>query len=64
VRGYSGNDGTALARVEALDACQADAFYIEGDQIELCPALCEQLADVPSSTVSVEFDCSSYLEVR
>jgi hypothetical protein len=64
VRGYGGGDGTPLVRVDARDTCQPDAFYIEGDQIEFCPALCEQLADAPSNTVSVEFDCDSFVDVR
>jgi len=70
VRGSAGDDGrpsdngTPLARVDSLDACQADAFYVDGDQLQLCPALCEQLTDSPDSTVSVEFDCSSFLDVR
>jgi hypothetical protein len=40
------------------------AALVQGDQIELCPALCRELADLPSSTVSFEFDCSSYVDVR
>jgi hypothetical protein len=64
VRGYGGAGGTPLARVDALDACQSDAFYIDGDQIEFCPALCDELAGAPSTTVSVEFDCDSFVDVR
>jgi hypothetical protein len=64
MRGYAGDDGAALVRVDTLDGCHADAFYIEDDRSELCPDLCEQLTDVPSSTVSAEFDCSSYVDLR
>jgi hypothetical protein len=64
VRGYTDDDITPLERVDALDACHPNAFYIDGDGIEFCPALCAELADAPSSTVSVEFNCDSFVDVR
>jgi hypothetical protein len=64
VRGESAGESAPIARVDTLGACQADAFYVDGDQIELCPALCDQLADLPSTTVSVLFDCQSFVDVR
>ena len=64
VRGESAGESSPIARVGTLDACQADAFYVDGDQIELCPTLCDQLAELPSTTVSVLFDCESFVDVR
>jgi hypothetical protein len=64
VRGDVTGENARITRVEGLDACQSNAFYVEGEQIELCPALCDQLAELPTTTVSVEFDCDSFVEVR
>jgi hypothetical protein len=64
VLGESQGDSARIARVEALDACESNAFYVADDQIELCPALCDQLAELPTTTVSVEFDCDSFVDVR
>jgi hypothetical protein len=64
VRGDVADQDARIDRVEALDACQTNAFYVDGEQIELCPALCDQLAELPTTTVSVEFDCDSFVEVR
>jgi hypothetical protein len=64
VRADASSENARIARVESRDACQDEAFYVDGDQIELCPALCDQLAELPSTTVSVEFDCDSFVEVR
>lgn len=60
----SGEGGAPLERVESPSDCSANAFYVDGNQIELCPGLCDALADARDTTVSVEFDCSSYLDVR
>jgi hypothetical protein len=60
-----GDDGpAALARVQSLAECQARAFYIEDERIELCPELCDALGDLPSSTISAEFDCNVFVDVR
>jgi hypothetical protein len=64
VRADDAGANARITRVEGLDACQANAFYVDGEQIELCPALCDQLAELPTTTVSVEFDCDSFVEVR
>jgi hypothetical protein len=64
VRGDVADQDARIDRVEAVDACQANAFYVDGEQIELCPELCDQLAELPTTTVSVEFDCDSFVDVR
>jgi len=62
--GEAGGASAPLARVESVDDCVERAFYIAGDQIELCPSLCDQLVDLPTTTVSMQFDCESFVEVR
>ncbi|HTV23173.1 MAG TPA: hypothetical protein VMG12_31005 [Polyangiaceae bacterium] len=64
VRGDIDGANTPVVRVDTLDDCQRDAFYIDGTQIELCPAMCDQLVDLPTTTVGVEFDCTSFVDVR
>jgi hypothetical protein len=64
VRADTSSENARIARVESREACQGDAFYVDGEQIQLCPSLCDQLAELPTTTVSVEFDCDSFVEVR
>jgi hypothetical protein len=62
--GEQGGPSAPLARVEGPAACETPGFYVTGEQIELCPLLCDQLASLPTTTVSVQFDCDSFVEVR
>ncbi len=62
--GAAGGTSAPLARVDDLGDCENQGFYIIGEQIELCPSLCEALADLPTTTVSVQFDCDSFVDVR
>jgi hypothetical protein len=59
-----GGEAAHFTRVPSLAECQPRAYYVAADQIELCPDLCEALAVLPSSTVSVQFDCSVFVDVR
>jgi hypothetical protein len=59
-----GGEVAHFTRVPSLAECQPRAYYVAADQIELCPDLCEALAVLPSSTVSVQFDCSVFVDVR
>lgn len=62
--GEAGGPSAPLERVEGREACAQRSFYVANDQIELCPSLCDQLADLPTTTVSVQFDCDSFIDVR
>jgi hypothetical protein len=53
-----------LGRVPSLAECQPSTFYIDAERIELCPDLCEALDALPSSTISAEFDCDLFVDVR
>jgi hypothetical protein len=64
LQGDADREPAPLARVPSLPDCQPDAFYVEADQIELCPDLCDTLAALPGSIVSVEFDCNLFVDVR
>jgi hypothetical protein len=44
--------------------CQANAFYIEGDRIYLCPDACTSIQNDPQSRVDVLFTCDSTIIVR
>jgi hypothetical protein len=54
-----GSGALQLGQTQSLAECQAGAFYIAGDRINLCPAACEAVRSDPSSDVEVLFTCKS-----
>jgi hypothetical protein len=44
-----------------LASCQPDAFYIEDNQISLCPETCALLQENPTALVNVLFTCETTL---
>ncbi|MET0412164.1 MAG: hypothetical protein ABW217_12760, partial [Polyangiaceae bacterium] len=54
-----GSGALQLGQTTSLAECQAGAFYIAGDRINLCPAACEAVRSDPSSDVEVLFTCRS-----
>jgi len=39
-------------------ACVADAYYIEGDNVKLCPIECSQVENDPSATLEIHYFCN------
>jgi hypothetical protein len=62
--GAEGGASAPLTRVDDLGACETPGFYINGEPIELCPSLGDPLVGLPTTTVSVQFDCDSFVDVR
>lgn len=54
-----GEVGSRLTLSQVADAgsCGADAFYIHGDTIVLCPDTCAQVRSDNAPLVDVTFDC-------
>jgi hypothetical protein len=54
-----GSGPLQLGQTASLGECQADAFYVAGDRINLCPGACEAVRRDPSADVEVLFTCRS-----
>jgi hypothetical protein len=52
-----------FGQAPASGACQADAFYIANDRINLCPEACSTVRRDPTANVAVLFTCESQLIV-
>ena len=64
---YSAAGASSAARfgqVLDLAACQADAFYIEDEQIHLCPDTCNAVKADSSAKIDVLFTCESTIIVK
>ncbi|MEO8179486.1 MAG: hypothetical protein ABI895_11705 [Deltaproteobacteria bacterium] len=61
----SGTGGTTaqLGQAPSSSACQADAFYITGDRLNLCPETCSRVRSDPLAAVNVLFTCRSQIIV-
>ena len=61
----SGTGGTTaqLGQAPTSSACQADAFYIAGGRLNLCPEVCSRVRSDPLAAVSVLFTCESQIIV-
>lgn len=57
----SGGNPRELAQVRAPGACQDSTFYIEGEQIHLCPAPCARVQSDLDAAVDVLFTCRNTL---
>jgi hypothetical protein len=53
------NGDVQFGQAETSAECQADAFYIEGDRVYLCPETCDAVKANPTSGVDVLFTCDS-----
>ncbi len=63
---YNPGNGTVpvqFGQAPAYGACQADAFYIANDRLNLCPAACSLIRSDPTANVAVLFTCESQLIV-
>jgi hypothetical protein len=62
----SGTGGTTaqLGQAPSSSACQADAFYIAGGRLNLCPEACARVRSDPLAAVNVLFTCESQIIVR
>jgi hypothetical protein len=47
----------SFMQVAGPDACTPTSFYIEGDQIQLCPAACDSIQGDAAATIEVKFTC-------
>jgi hypothetical protein len=54
-----GSGAAQFGQAQSPADCQADAFYIQGDRINLCPAACDAVRSDPSVNVDVLFTCKS-----
>lgn len=52
-----------FGQAPAATGCQADAFYIANDRLNLCPEACSTIRSDPSASVTVLFTCESQLIV-
>jgi hypothetical protein len=64
VQSGAGAEREILSQVDAVQACAPGAFFVHEARIELCPETCEALLDAPTASVSAEFDCNAYIDVR
>lgn len=53
-----GGDVVLFGPVEEASACQKNAFYIEGDDVRLCPETCADVRSDDAAKVRVLFDCA------
>jgi len=53
-----GSDAALFGPVEDASACQKDAFYIDGDNVRLCPETCADVQSDDGARVRVLFDCA------
>ena len=52
-----------FGQAPAATGCQADAFYIANDRLNLCPEACSTIRSDPRANVAVLFTCESQLIV-
>lgn len=60
LRGNGGGE-TKLGQAPTSNDCQPDAFYIEADQVRLCPEACDVIRDDPGAGIEVLFTCEPQL---
>jgi hypothetical protein len=54
----SASPPSTFSQVTDLASCAPDAFYIEGNNIELCPATCADTTADPSATLDIHYFCN------
>ena len=60
----TGTPATVLGQARVESDCQADAFYIDGQTIRLCPEACTVVRGEEGARVDVLFGCESSIIVR
>ena len=62
---YDGSNGVSVqfGQAPTPEACQPNAFYIDGGRVNLCPDACSAISNDPMAKVSVLFTCESQLIV-
>lgn len=60
----TGAETSTLGQARLASDCAADAFYIEGDRIQLCPEVCSAVRGEEGARVDVLFGCESAIIVR
>jgi hypothetical protein len=55
---------TRLGQARLASDCQADAFFIENETIQLCPDVCNAVRSEDGASVDVLFGCDSSILVR
>jgi hypothetical protein len=60
----TGAAATLLGQARLDSDCQSDAFYIQGDAIQLCPEVCSAVRGEAGARVDVLFGCESNIIVR
>jgi len=62
---YLGSAGSVaqLGQAPTVGDCQADAFYVDGSRLNLCPSTCSRVRSDPLAAVTVLFTCESQLIV-
>lgn len=64
---FSGGEGepeVGLGQAANEQECQAEAFYIQGDSVHLCPESCREVKGLAEVQVEVSFQCESTLILR
>jgi hypothetical protein len=59
----SGGNAAQFGQAPTADDCQADAFYVDGSRLNLCPTTCSRVNSDPLAAVTVLFTCESQLIV-
>lgn len=59
----SGSNAVQFGQAPSVGDCQADAFYVEGSRLTLCPTTCSRINSDPLAAVTVLFTCESQLIV-
>ena len=59
----SGSDAVQFGQAPSVGDCQADAFYVDGSRLNLCPTTCSRINSDPLAAVTVLFTCESQLIV-
>jgi hypothetical protein len=48
-----------LRRTEGAASCQADAFFLEGDVVHLCPQACSTALAAAGGALQLRFECGA-----
>ncbi|HKO93808.1 MAG TPA: hypothetical protein VJU61_21790 [Polyangiaceae bacterium] len=59
----SGGKASQFGQAPTVGDCQADAFYVDGSRLALCPSTCSRVSSDPLAAVTVLFTCESQLIV-
>jgi hypothetical protein len=60
----SGDEPRVLGQASSAQSCQADAFFIDGGSVQLCPEACDSIRADGGARIDVLFTCNSTLILR